>query len=344
MDYETDVAGKSKKMVVLLVLMGFVVLGIGAVVAFVKRSGGGDDAGEGGTSPALTRWCQLRTEWANKVRTIESDILLKSVKKDDEAEKKKLEKKRNELAQQYARKVKSLVSGSTTEPRISKVELALVKEGKARANTAVRVYNLGAKLSAEELSIDDARAGRSKLDELDKYVDTTKAQTGREIERALGGFKCPGLYRGPFTDRGTSDNPYTSWAELKLRIAQLKKRFDQRIAALEPMEQFANQVYHKLVRKYRDGLKQCFKRARRADSGFAEKLGLRVRLKSNGKVKGLAIEWVEVGGKRSVPNPNTDRGAGKLLDCLLRKASKWKLPQPIKSGDKVVVKVDFASL
>ena len=64
---------------------------------------------------------------------------------------------------------------------------------------------------------------------------------------------------------------------------------------------------------------------------MSDKLGLRVRLKPNGKVATLAIEWMI----------NRDE---KILDCLLAKAAKWQLPQPDPEINVVVVSIDFGSL
>jgi hypothetical protein len=142
---------------------------------------------------------------------------------------------------------------------------------------------------------------------------------------------CGGIYRGPMTDEATSDNPYLSWDELEFRRAQVAKSFDKKILELAPVEEWTNLVYHKLVARYRKELKSCFAKAKARNKSVSEQLGLRVRLKRDGGVKTLAIEWMEV------RDP-------KLLDCFLKHAGKWKLPHPMKANDYVVVTLDFSTI
>ena len=64
---------------------------------------------------------------------------------------------------------------------------------------------------------------------------------------------------------------------------------------------------------------------------MSDSVGLRVRLKRSGEVKTLAIEWM-------------DNQEESFLDCLLEKASKWKLPRPDANTEVVVVPLDFTKI
>ncbi|MBW2732783.1 MAG: AgmX/PglI C-terminal domain-containing protein [Deltaproteobacteria bacterium] len=327
MDYGSESGhSKSKVLVLLMVVAAIILLGAVAYIGFTRRAGGGSpEASLGGD---LGRWCALRSEWASKVNSLEADILLKSVRAEDEKARKALQSQRGRLCQEYAEKVRKL---TVTDPRISQVEVALVKEGKVRANVSVEIANaLSSHLSE---NIKEVRQASMVLSEgLVRRIQQGKASADNEVATALGDTKaCSAIYRGPMTDAGTSDDPYVSWRELDMRRKQAFSKVEERIKELEPREQFANQIYHELVRKYRKPLKKCYSIAKRRQPKLSAQASLLVRLKGNGQVKSMGI------AKMEVKDP-------KLLDCLLAKASKWKLPAPVKSGDHVIITLNFGAL
>jgi len=256
--------------------------------------------------------------------------MLKSVKAEDKEARDKLVLKRNTLCQDYARRVADL---KVTNPGLQEAEVAMVKEGKTRANVSVEIDNLLAKIDAP-----DTAALRKNRDRLDRYIkgriQQGKATAENEVKAGLaklGESACNGIFHGTVTDEGTTGNPYVSWDELELKRTQALKQYDEKIKEMEPVEQFTNRVYHDLVARYRGTLKKCYGKAKTANPNMSDKLGLRVRLKPNGKVKTLAIEWM-------INREET------ILDCLLETASKWKLPRPDPETKVVVVSLDFTSL
>lgn len=331
MDFESEVqGGTSRKLVLILVVVGIVVLGVGAFVAFKKRSGG--SGGGGGTAVAdgeAGKWCTLRQEWGRVVSALDADIMLKSIRSEDAAERKKLVKKRNLTCQQQAEKLQAL---KIADPAVQAVELALVKAGKVRANIAVEIANM---LNREALS-PDIKVVRTALDGLKKQLRARLSKSQKDAEAEVAGLLtkikgCTNIYQGPITDAGTSSSPYVSWKELELRLKQAEKKLDDRIKQLEPMEQYGNQIYHELIRKYRAVLTGCYRKAHRRNKTISKEITILVTLKNNGNVAKLGL----VSAKPQDV---------KVLDCLLETAAKWKLPQPAKAGDRVAVRIDFSRL
>jgi hypothetical protein len=243
--------------------------------------------------------------------------------------------KRNKLAGEHASKVRALL-GSVGEAAIGAVEQALIKEGKVRANVAVEIYNL----TARELESEDASSLSNARDML-KTAIVEKALKARqtadaEIKAALGGIgaSCPNMYRGPYTDEGTSDSPYISWDEIEVRRTAALAKFDEKLQKLEPLVEFTNRVYHELVRQYRGVLTSCHMKSKAKAADLPDRLGLLVRLKPSGEVKSMAVQWPE--DKRTV--------ADGFLTCILDKAAKWKLPRPDEKSRVVVVTLDFGRI
>jgi hypothetical protein len=133
------------------------------------------------------------------------------------------------------------------------------------------------------------------------------------------------------TDADTADDPYVSWDELDFKRTLVMKSFSEKLTKLAPREEWRNRVHHDLVSRYRQKLRECFAAAKRRTPKLSDSLGLRVRLKRNGKVASLGVEWMQV--------PDA-----KLLDCLLEDASKWTLPAPSRDGDYVVLNIDLSAL
>jgi hypothetical protein len=157
------------------------------------------------------------------------------------------------------------------------------------------------------------------------------AQEVRARLAQLQGANCAKIYHGPLTDANTADNPYVSWDELEMRRTVALAKVNERVKQLEPKAEYTNRVYHELIRKYRPVLSDCYHRIKKANPSISDSLGLRVRLKRNGEVKTLAIEWMDHQDER-------------LLDCVLEKAGKWRLPEPDAKTDFVVVPLDFQKL
>lgn len=322
---ESPPARRTGVLVLILVLLGVGAVGIGGYLMWSRQQANGADVE---VSAEVGPWCKVRQEWAKAVDPLVGDILLKSVRPEDKDEHERLVVKRNTICQEHARKVRDL---AVTDPLIQAVEEALIREGKTRANITVETHNLLAKID-----VDESAGLNSSRDKLEKYIDQRikqgRATADQEINAALakvGG--CAGIYRGPMTDEGTADNPYASWDELEMQRTKALKQVDEKIRELEPQEQFANQVYHEMVRLYRPWLMTCHKRAKAINSQMSDKLGLRVRLKGTGEVATLAIEWM-------------DNREDKFLDCLLEKAAKWKLPRPAPGMNVVVVTLDLSRL
>jgi hypothetical protein len=317
--------------VVGLVVVGLVLVGTGGYLVYSKKkNNNGSGAPSGLAEKEAAEWCKIRREWAQKVQPLVGDILLKSVKAADKEERDKLVLKRNTLCQQYARKVADL---KVTNPALQEAEVAMVKEGKTRANVSVEIDNLVAKIDAP-----DTAALRKNRDQIERYIkgriQQGKATAENEVKAGLaklGQSACNGIFHGTVTDEGTTGNPYVSWDELELKRTQALKQYDDKIKEMEPVEQFTNRVYHDLVARYRGTLKKCYAKAKAANNAMSDKMGLRIRLKPNGKVKTLAIEWMI----------NREE---KILDCLLETASKWKLPRPDPETKMVVVSLDFTRL
>jgi hypothetical protein len=206
-------------------------------------------------------------------------------------------------------------------------------EGKTRANVSVEIGNAIAKLV--EMQIPDLNKQKMKLTTYIKNrIKSAKDTADAEIKAAMGALgssACNGIFHGPMTDQGTSGNPYMSWDEIEIQRTQALKQINDQIKRLEPVVQFTNRVYHELVRQYRSTLKKCYKRAKRANPKMSDKLGLRLRLKRNGRVRSLGIEWMI----------NREE---KILDCLLQTAAKWRLPTPAQEIDYLVVTLDFNTI
>jgi len=327
MDFESPVTSGKVKLVIALVLLGMGVLAAGAYVAFSKRSGASVDPADE-PSRELSQWCELRRAWAKRVDPVVSDILLKQVQAPDDAQ--KLATERNKLCQQFAKKIRER---KFSDSRIRAVEVALIKEGKVRANVTVEIGNAVAHVASE-----DPAAVREALTEaqqrLKQRIGGGRATADAEVAQRLGAIPgCRGIFRGPLTDADTAENPYVSWDELELRRTSAVKALHRRVDELEPREQLTNQVYHKLIGRYGKTLRECYRKAKRAKPQISKEMGLRVRLKRNGEVKTMGIEWMDSPGE-------------KLLDCVLEAAArdKWRMPRPLRDGDFVVVKLDFSAI
>jgi hypothetical protein len=317
--------GRSGILIVILVFVGIAILAAGGYLAWSKRRAEGPV-----TSGEITEWCKIRAEWAEKAVPLSADIMLKSVSPTEKQEFERLTVERNKLCNEFGRQVQDL---HATDPVINAVEVALIKEGKVRANISVEIYNLEAQLEAQETN-SELRKTRDKLkNEMGKRIQAGKEQADREVAEALAPLKgqCAKIFRGPATDAGTADNPFVSWDELDMRRTTAIKHFDDKIKKLEPQEEYANRVYHEMVRQYRPFLMNCYKRAKARRPDISESMGLRVRLKRSGEVKTLAIEWM-------------DNKEESLLDCLLEKAAKWRLPVPDPEIEMVIVTIDFSRL
>jgi hypothetical protein len=320
---------KKKPTALILVIVGMLVLGVGAVVAFMKMGGNGKETGAGATATTQSgaqKWCTLRIEWAKKVSSLDADIMLKSVNPKDAAEKKKLTAKRDTLCAGFAQKLQKL---TITDQAIADAEKALVLEGKVRANVVVQIANRLTKLGEKNPAT--LRAHRKWLAEiLVKRINKAKSDADGPFAKATKPCTAA-VYRGPITAAGTSSSPYVTWQEVEMQRKNAIAKFDEKIKEFEPLEQYANQVYHSLVSKYRKTLKRCYAKRKRRRPKISSKMQLLVRLKANGKVKSMGIVSMKVPDE-------------KLLDCILNKAVRWTLPQPIKGGDAVTVKLDFANL
>ncbi|MBK8479885.1 MAG: hypothetical protein IPL40_01705 [Proteobacteria bacterium] len=324
-----------RRFVVASLLLGVVVLGV-AIFVGLRRRAATEAPSE--NSSALASWCELRRQWARDDGTLSADILLKSVRPDQRAERERLVGERNEVAERYRRQLVQLL-GKLDDPRVLLVEQALVKEGKARANTAVRIANV---VSEVEAAAGDGAADAQLRDRLAQLraAQTTAAETlkqrivnGRraadaEVTRALAAIPgCHSVYRGPVTDENTGDSPYVAWDELEMRRDQLASSIAAKVHRLEPAEQFTNQVHHALVRRYRPILSSCFQKQRRKAPRTPTEIDLHIRLQSNGTVKTLGLQGAEV-----------------LRDCLLETAGRWRLPAPGRAGESVVIAMDFGGL
>jgi hypothetical protein len=155
----------------------------------------------------------------------------------------------------------------------------------------------------------------------------------REVNAALAaiGSPCSKIYRGPMTDKDTADSPYVTWDELEMQRTSTIAAFDTRARELEPQEEFANRVYHELVRQYRGLLVRCHATAKARNAQLPDVIGLQIRLKKSGEVKTLAIV---VG----------DDAKDYFVDCLNEKAAKWKLPRPDAKTQVTVVTLDFSKI
>jgi hypothetical protein len=327
----TSVHGRSGTLIVILVIVGIAVLGAGGYLAYSKRH---SSDGGGGGSDESSRWCQIRQEWQKQADPLAADIMLKSVKDEDRTALEQLVLKRNKLASDYGKRIGEVsITDANLAKAIAKVEEALAKEGKTRANLAVEVHNALAK----EGEVDDVSALGKTLtalrDQLNRRIQEGKASADREVAAAVAatGTACPGLYRGPATDAGTSDSPYITWDELEMRRAHAQKVIEEKLRTLEPLEEYTNRVYHELIRQHVAFIKGCYKKGKAKNAKMSDTLGLRIRLKRSGEVKTLAIEWQDV--QEEV-----------FLDCLLEKASKWKLPRPDAKTEVVVVTIDFTKI
>lgn len=324
MDLEPAVTGgKTKAIVILLVVVGILVIGASVFVVLNRQNGK-----NAGASEEAEKWCKLRREWGQKVAAIEGDILLKSIRAEDAEAKKKLEAKRDELCAEYAKKLQALKPGDQT---IQKIEIELVKEGKSRANLSVEIANELAKY-LDSADITKVRASyenlKNKIGTRIKKVRADGEQTRTPLLKALG---CKTLYIGPITDRGSSASPYISWKQIAFDHQQALKAMDKRVKELEPLEQYGNHIYHDLISRYRKELKACYMGEKRKKAALSPILKLLVTVKANGRVGKLGM----VDGKD---------GDEKILDCLLKSAGRWKLSPPAKDGDRVMIKLELSRL
>ncbi|MCC6747407.1 MAG: hypothetical protein IT371_07095 [Deltaproteobacteria bacterium] len=326
MDLDTPIRhGRSGLVVIVLVLLGAGVLGVGGYIAYSKRSAGGGETPAAGEGEDTQRWCDLRREWGKKVNPLTADIGLKSIRPQDKAELEELVKQRNVLCGEYGQKVRDL---KVSDARIQAAEVALVKEGKVRANISVEISNLLSHLATEDVAALRTALEAAKVKMVHR-LRIGRAASDKEVTEAMSGIRgCDGIYRGPMTDDDTADNPYISWEELEMRRSAAQTRLEARLHELEPVEEYTNKVYHDLMRKYGGFINGCYRRFKKERADLSSTMGLRVRLKKTGEVQSLAIEWMDVRDER-------------LLDCMLQKAASWKLPPPGKGGQAVVVKIDF---
>lgn len=334
---ESPPSSKSGVIVMILVVVGIAAVGIGGYLVWSKKNGNANALTKKVADSEVESWCKVRQQWQREVSAINGDILLKSARAEDAKELQELKVKRNKACQDFASKLRDI---NVTNPVLQAVEVALVNEGKVRSNVQIEIHNLLTKIDA--MQSDLLGKDRDKLQNyIQRRIANGKGDATKAIATAMSQLKgqaCNNIYRGPMTDEGTSGDPYTTWDELELQRTKAIRKFDERIKELEPVEEFTNRVYHKLVgsAKYRKDLTKCYKRAKAAKPKMSPKMGFRLRLDRRGKVKGLAVEWM------------LDRGDGgdeKFLDCVERVAAKWKLPIPvIEAGKKdqvVVVSLDF---
>ena len=337
-ELEAPAAKKTGVVVIILVILGIGGVGAGAWVLLSKNGNGGGPTAAGVDTREVQAWCKLRQEWAKKVDPMAADIMLKSVRPEDKEALDKLTVERNKLCQEYARKLREM---NVSSPHLQAVEVALVKEGKTRANIVVEINNALAKINAP--ATETLSKQKDKLEGyIVKRIKTARTTADKEIKAAMSGLgeaACSGIYRGPMTDKGTSANPYVSWGEVELMRTQAVKRFKEAIKALEPLEQYTNRVYHDLVARYRKTIVGCFQAAKKDYPSMSDKLGFRLRINKQGKVRGLAVEWMVNRG---------EGGDDKFLDCIEKKAAKWRLPRPDLQGGQttlvVVPSLDFTTL
>jgi hypothetical protein len=334
MDYGSEPNhGKSKTLVIVLVVVGILMLAAGAVVAILKGPGAGApgqvEEGE------VKSWCELRREWAREVDALSADIALKSVRVEDAAERKALVRKRDALSRDYGKRVEQM---NITDARVIELEKALIVEGKARANRSVEISNVLAQIPEDpdaEASLVDVgkrleqlRKGFEMLQEaINSRIKAGKRKADEAVASALAKIPgCTGIYRGPMTDMGTSDSPWVSWKELELKRELAAKRIEERIRLLEPREQYANHVYHELVRRYGDTLSKCYAKARRKEPGMPSEIRLQIRLSKGGKVRGM----LETQGR-----------ADAFVECIVTPVARGKLPAPVSDDERVVVPIDL---
>jgi hypothetical protein len=324
-----------RKFVVASLILGVVVLGVAIFVGLRRRTSADRPAAPSG---ALASWCEMRRSWAREDGTLSADILLKSVRPDQRSEREGLLAQRNAVAARFRNQLLPVL-GELNDQRVLLVEQALVKEGKARANTAVRLANL---LTEADAAAGDGAADAHLRDRLEQLraalataaealkqrIVTERQAADVEVARALAAIPgCHGVYRGPVTDENTGDSPYVSWDELEMRREQLASSIAAKIRRLEPAEQFTNQVYHALVRRYRPVLSNCFQKQRRVAPQTPREIDLHIRLQANGAIRTLGLQGAEI-----------------LRDCLLETAAQWRLPPPSRAGETVVVPMDFAGI
>ncbi len=312
-------------LIVVLLIFGVSILGAGGYIAWSKRRSPPTVT----ASDEVQQWCKLRQEWAKEVVPIGADIMLKSIRPEDKEELETLMEKRSQLIQQYAKQVREL---TVTDPAIQAVEVALIKEGKIRANVSVEIANVEGQLGAEDMATLN-RAAKTIKTRLVARIKDGQKKADQEIKDAMATLTggCSRIYRGPMTDENTADDPYVSWDELEMKRSVVERKIQNKLMDLKPLEEFTNRVYHELVRLYRPTMVGCYKKIKSRNAELSEVLDLRIRLKNNGQVKTLAIQWME----------NKDE---RLVDCFLEKASRWRLPRPDPETQVVVVTLDFSSM
>jgi hypothetical protein len=336
MDELENPVSKGRSIVILVVvLLGIGGVGAGGYLAWSRQQGAG---GAAAVAPAagqddLAKWCEMRKEWAKKIKPLASDLMLKSVRPEDKAEHDKLFAQRGLICQDYAKRVREFLKEKPSLfEKVKGIEEAFVKEGKIRANTSIEIANHLAKVGSD-ITGELRKELEGLTTRIPQRVKSAKEATDQELDAGLkaAGATCADLSRGTMIDEGTADSPYISWDELEVRRTMAVKQFESRLKELEPVEEFTNRVYHEMVSRYRQVLVDCYQKYKRLKPELSDQMGMRVRLKRSGEVKTLAIEWM-------------DKRDDRVLDCILEKAAKWKLPQPDEKTGVVVVTIDFSKL
>lgn len=327
---------KTRYFVIVLVVIGMVILGIGAVVAIKGRSNNKGMTIANDPDSPVSKWCAARKAWAKEANAVSADIAIKSVSATDKEERAALEKKRDQLSRDYVQRIIDL---KVSDPNVIKVEEALAREGSVRANIAVEIGNALAVASSETETDPSERLEslRNAQDELNERVKSRIEEGQRtadqEVSEALARIgSCEGIYRGPLTAKSAGRTPYISWAELEIRREKASAAIEDKIRPLEPIEQYTNQVYHELMRRYRGTLAKCYAKAKGRKPGTNSKIKLQIRLKRNGTVKSVGLF------------PPVTAGQDVILDCLLESAARWRLPPAVNDGDAVALALDLAAI
>lgn len=318
--------GRLRTLVAVLVIGGIGTLAVGGYVAWKKKSAAKVVPQD---SKLLKEWCKLRKEWGEKADAMGSDIMLKSVQ--DPKAGKALIQKRDALGRDYGKRIEGLIKNASLYEKVKAVEEALIVEGKTRANIAIEVHNTAANLAFKDL--EQLRKTRSAIDKgLQTRIRSSRADADKKFNLAASALKgCSGLYRGPFTDAGTSDSPHISWDELEMRRKAAAKKVELQISKLEPTEQFALHVATELVRRHKKVVVDCYGKAKKENSKISKKIALGVRLNEKGEITKFGLK---AGQDNEEP----------FLDCLVEAKVKWKLPVPEKANEVIMLPLDFSSL
>jgi|GEM_PF-3755495 hypothetical protein len=318
--------GRLRTIVAVLVIGGIGTLAVGGYVAWKKKSAPKVVPQD---TKLLKEWCKVRKEWGEKAEAMGSDIMLKSVK--DAKGAKALMQKRDALGRDYGKRVEALIKNAKLYEQVKAVEEALIVEGKTRANIAIEVHNTAANLAFKDLN--QLRKTRSAIKKtLQARIQSSRADADKKFNAAKSALKgCTGLYRGPFTDAGTSDSPHISWDELEMRRQSAAKKVEKQISSLEPSEQFALHVATELVRRHKKVVVSCYKKAKKKSPNISKKIALGVRLNEKGEITKFGLK---AGQDNEEP----------FLDCLVEAKAKWKLPKPEKANEVIMLPLDFSSL